>query len=272
MPRRRRPIERESELFMPAPPFVIEPDTILESTVTPATRFPSLLWEEYCNQIDVYIRSLNENNEALYDSNISTNERHLLSLMTRLRLVDHSGFPEQSNSTARWRVNSIFDPTNLTQRLLLLYAHTKGLLIIEEIEFLIEHRPYDSRVWERPTIPGRTFTMSDFGFLSPVNIEAPLSLYEDGEDLTRPHICDFVVNSQKIRLVLMTVNNSRSARTACLNICITSRRGTNLRSIARLESHNRTLAFTRMSLQRPTHGFKFVRNMNRVGLFIKEIK
>jgi hypothetical protein len=229
------------------------------------------LRREYDYEVSSYIQSLNcslDTNATYHDW--GRVELHIVDLMTRLGFFANV---RDYLSNHRWlHTNENYDYRNLTHRFILLYAYSQRA-IISNISRLIEDRPLSV---ECSNIPRVAFTAYDLDFLRiELGDPMPLSVTESRnlQIGAESGDIDFIVNGQKLKLSLHAMNNpeSRSRYVLAINVRVTSERSTTLRHIARFEKFDDSFVFKRLALNRPVHGFKFVRSQGRDGLFVKEI-
>jgi len=167
-------------------------------------------------------------------------------------------------------VNAHYDNSNLSQRFLLKYLHTQVLVYMAE-DYLLDFPPGDAA----HSVPTGAYNSQHLTF---VNVATLVSEATPSNTYLRTYASsdeiDFIVNGQKLRLKVqsMVSNVDRVRYITAINIRVTSERGTHIRYVIQLWNAGTTLCFRRLTMNRPEHGFKFVRRRNTDGIIIKEIQ
>jgi len=171
-------------------------------------------------------------------------------------------------------VNGRYDYRNLSQRLLLRYVSRR--VEIPDLSTLLRDYPTHGGV---RNIPTREFTASDLDFLyfhdtASSNLEPPRLQERDLREISNSESVEFIVNGQKVNLSIQGMNNrdDGSRYISAVNIRVTSNRGSNIRSILQLPIQAQRLNFYRLSVNRPIHGFKFVRRLGESRVIVKEVQ
>ena len=227
----------------------------------PPTNVDPIVYEEYCHRVYTYIHGLDGGSTSVQQENT------IVSLLARMEFFN--AIEDAIRGTSALRVNSRYDANNITQRFLLLYLAVQ--LPIFNIAQLIENRPLPGYYTNVPTRP---FNSGDLNFLEVDSNEVSARPQEEAYDPGQAEMFDFTVNGQKLKLSLFATpeRNLRTSYIARVTLRVTSDRGTNVRHIAHFESLGRRLAFRRLHLNRPAHGFKFVRPIgDGAALVVKEI-
>jgi hypothetical protein len=255
-------------------PTLTQPSYVISDEADPLSRYTEVvnnLRHEYDVEVSSYIRSLG-NNPRTDDTNdeLERRELHIIDLMTQLGFF--VSIHSYLNDRMPLRTNSRYDYRNLTHRFILLYAFCQQASI-SGFSGLVEYRPLSVECSNIPTV---AFTAGDLDFLRiELGDPMPLSVTESRnlQIGAESRNIDFIVNGQKLKLSLHTMNDpeSRSRYVLVINVRVTSERSTTVRHIARFEKFSDGFAFKRLTLNRPVHGFKFVRSQGRDGLFVKEI-
>jgi len=202
------------------------------------------------------------------NNDLFSQERTIVSAMRRNGIFEDS-VTTLLNTCARGRVNQSYNLNSLSQRFLIVYADILGIPIVDFAR-LLNDRPLPGNC----ILPqDRILESFDLDFLDFGTREAAMPSDPEPIPENRYDMCKFIINGQKINLGIQQSNDraSSSRYVSFISIRVSSERNTSTRHIARLENCDRHLVLKRLPIGHPTHGFKFVRNPNREGLYVKEI-
>jgi hypothetical protein len=282
---RRRPRPSQIEPISPIP--IIDTTIGLYDTfAAPSLTIPPQLHNSSDDQSAVpgvpglyedYLRNLRHYQLMLGDRQHNNDASYLAMERIMLRQMVDLGFfhriLESFRNERSLRVNSSYDNTNLSHRFLLQFVGSQ--VLVSGINALINERPLPEALHNIPMFV-RAFEPDSLYFLDLTQTvsSARLSPDERLHSTDAPNSVDFTVNGQKLRLSIQIMSNhdAQSRYIAALNVRVTSNRGTNVRHVARLENYDRQLCFKRLFVNRPIHGFKFVRRHAVDGLYVREIE